>query len=215
MSVSHENGVDVAPMNPLQTDVMRLSKSHGLTPWKVACLGLYYLVARKLPDVPFPGAWLGQTLRRVLAQQIFEKCGPHVRINRGANFGTGARIQLGENSSISVDCWVASDTVIGDDVMMAPQVTILSNSHNFSRTDISMRAQGAPPPRPVRIGNDVWIGTRVIILPGVRVGNHCILGAGAVVTKDVPDWAVVGGNPARIIRYRVPQPNGGGSTGQS
>jgi maltose O-acetyltransferase len=89
-------------------------------------------------------------------------------------------------------------------------VTILSNSHNFNRTDISMRAQGAPPPRAVSIGNDVWIGTRVIILPGVRVGDHCIIGAGAVVTKDVPDWAIVGGNPARVIRYRVTQPGGGG-----
>jgi len=202
-------------MSPLQTDVARLTKAHGLTPWKVVCLGLYYLVARKLPDVPFPGAWLGQTLRRLLAQQIFASCGPHVRINRGANFGTGSRIRLGENSSISIDCWVASDTQIGDDVMMAPQVTILSNSHNFGRTDISMRAQGAPPPRPVRIGNDVWIGTRTIILPGVSVGDHCIIGAGAVVTKDVPDWAIVGGNPARVIRYRVPQSEGGESTRQS
>jgi len=201
-------------MGPLQTDVARLTRSHGLTPWKLVCLGLYYILARQLPDVPMPGAWVGQTLRRLLAQQIFEKCGAHVRINRGANFGTGARIHLGENSSISIDCWVASDTQIGDDVMMAPEVTILSNSHNFGRTDISMRAQGAPPPRPVRIGNDVWIGTRSIILPGVRVGDHCIIGAGSVVTKDVPDWAIVGGNPARIIRYRLPQSETGGSTGQ-
>ena len=208
--MSDGRGHKEGPMGPLQTDVVQLTRAHGLTPWKVICLGLYYAIAGKLPDVPFPGAWLGQTLRRLLAQQIFEHCGSHVRINRGANFGTGARIHLGENSSISRDCWVGSDTRIGDDVMMAPQVTILSKSHNFNRTDISMRAQGAPPPRAVTIGNDVWIGTRVIILPGVRVGDHCIIGAGAVVTKDVPDWAIVGGNPARVIRYRVIQPGGGG-----
>ncbi len=189
-------------LKPLQTDVRQLSRSHGLTAWKVFCLGVYYLIARKLPDVPMPGAWLGQMMRRRLAQQIFEKCGKHVRINRGANFGTGAHVRLGENSSISIDCWVASDTWIGDDVMMAPNVTILSNSHNFARTDISMRAQGSSAPRPVRIGSDVWIGTRSIILPGVNVGDHVIIGAGAVVTKDIPDWAIVGGNPARIIRYR-------------
>ena len=52
------------------------------------------------------------------------------------------------------------------------------------------------------IGNDVWIGQRVIILPGVRIGDGVIIGAGAVVTKDVPDYAVVAGNPARIIKYR-------------
>ena len=54
----------------------------------------------------------------------------------------------------------------------------------------------------VTIGNDVWIGTRVIILPGVTVGNGVIIGAGAVVTKDVPDMAIVGGVPAKIIKYR-------------
>lgn len=109
---------------------------------------------------------------------------------------------------------MASDTWLGGDVMMAPHVTILSNSHNFSRTDIPMGAQGTPAARPVRIGNDVWIGTRAIILPGVQIGDHCIIAARAVVTKDVPDRAIVGGNPARIIRYRISPPDGGGSTSQ-
>ena len=54
----------------------------------------------------------------------------------------------------------------------------------------------------MHIGDDVWIGTNVIILPGVNVGSHCIIGAGAIVTKDVPDYAIVGGNPAKIIRMR-------------
>ena len=52
------------------------------------------------------------------------------------------------------------------------------------------------------IGNDVWIGSRVTILPGVKIGNHVIIGASAVVTKDVPDYAIVGGNPARILKMR-------------
>lgn len=54
----------------------------------------------------------------------------------------------------------------------------------------------------VVIGNDVWIGMRVIIMPGVKIGNGVVIGAGAVVTKDVPDFAIVGGVPAKIIRYR-------------
>lgn len=54
----------------------------------------------------------------------------------------------------------------------------------------------------VVIGNDVWIGMRVIIMPGVTIGNGVVIGAGAVVTKDVPDYAVVGGVPARIIKFR-------------
>lgn len=86
--------------------------------------------------------------------------------------------------------------------MMGPEIIIISGSHNFERTDISMREQGAPPRRAVVIGNDVWIGTRSIILPGVNIGSHSIIGAGSVVTKDVPEWAIVAGNPAKIIRFR-------------
>lgn len=190
------------PLPPVQDSPFSLASKHRIGPWKLLCLGLYYGLARFLPDSPFPGAWIGQMSRTWLARQIFARCGEHVRINYGANFGTGINVRLGNNSSIASNAWIGNDTQIGDDVMMAPSVTILSNSHNFARTDIPMREQGAPPPRPVTIGDDVWIGTRVIILPGVTVGSHAILGAGAVVTKDVPEWAIVGGNPARLIRFR-------------
>ena len=186
----------------VQETPFSLAAKHRLSPVKVLCLGLYYGIARFLPDSPFPGASIGQWFRRTLVKRIFARCGNHVRINYGACFGTGANIWLGENSSIAANAWIGNDTRIGNDVMMAPDVVILSNSHNFDRVDIPMRQQGAPPPRHVTIGDDVWIGTRVIILPGVKVGSHAILGAGAVVTKDVPGWAVIGGNPARVIRYR-------------
>ena len=65
-----------------------------------------------------------------------------------------------------------------------------------------MRQQGPQREEPVVIGNDVWIGSRVTILPGVHIGNGVIIGAGAVVSKDIPDYAIVGGNPARILKYR-------------
>jgi maltose O-acetyltransferase len=189
-------------LTPVQETPFSLAAKHRLSLGKVLCIGLYYGIARYLPDSPFPGAWIGQWFRRLLVKRIFARCGNHVRINYGACFGTGANVWLGENSSIAANAWIGNDTRIGDDVMMAPDVIILSNSHNFDRTDIPMREQGAPPPRPVTIGDDVWIGTRVIILPGVTVGSHAILGAGAVVAKDVPEWAIVVGNPARIIRFR-------------
>lgn len=86
--------------------------------------------------------------------------------------------------------------------MMGEECVILHHNHRFDRLDIPMCQQGFYEAQPVRIGNDVWIGIRVTILPGVTVGNHCIIGAGAVVTKDVPDYAIVGGNPARILRMR-------------
>lgn len=85
--------------------------------------------------------------------------------------------------------------------MMGPDVVILTHTHNIERTDIPMGAQGSRVAKVV-IGNDVWIGMRSIIMPGVNIGNGVVIGAGAVVTKDIPDYAVVGGVPAKIIRFR-------------
>jgi len=85
---------------------------------------------------------------------------------------------------------------------MAPDVIIWTISHALDRTDIPINQQGATEIQPVTIGNDVWIGKRAIIKPGVTVGNHAIIGAGSIVTKDIFACAIVAGNPARIIRMR-------------
>lgn len=92
--------------------------------------------------------------------------------------------------------------LIGNDVMMGPYCTMMTYSHNHDRLDIPMNQQGFEPERVKYIGDDVWIGRNVTILPGANVGSHCIIGAGAVVTKDVPDYAIVGGVPAKVIRFR-------------
>lgn len=86
--------------------------------------------------------------------------------------------------------------------MMGPECVIISRNHEFDRTDIPMRLQGYKDAEPCVIGNDVWIGRRVMSMPGVHIGNGCIIAAGAVVTKDVPDYAVVGGVPAKVIKFR-------------
>lgn len=163
---------------------------------------IYYMIARHLPDTPLPGSRFGMWARKEIAKRIFKKSSIHFKVHANVDFGSGINIEIGENSSLSRGTWIGNDTVIGDDVMMGPEVTILSGSHNFEDISRPITQQGAPSRRPVSIGNDVWIGTRAIILPGVKVGNHAIIGAGSVVTKDVADWAIVGGNPAKIIRYR-------------
>lgn len=167
---------------------------------------IYYSVAYHLPNPPMPGCGFGAWLRKWCGKQLFLHCGNHIRIAGGVNFGSGIGIVIGDNSAFNADCWIANDTILGKDVMMGPRVSIISGSHNFDRVDVPMRAQGAPPRRPVVIGDDVWIGTQSIVLPGIHVGDHAIIGAGSVVANDVPEWAIAVGNPARVIRSRLDEP---------
>ena len=109
---------------------------------------------------------------------------------------------MGDNSGIGINASISGKCIIGDDVMMGPDCIIYTWNHKFDDTTTTMRGQGFQEEKPVYIGNDVWIGGRVIILPGVHIGNHCIIGAGSVVTKNIPDWAVAAGNPATVKKYR-------------
>lgn len=163
---------------------------------------LYYCFARHLPDTPLPLSGVGMAVRKFFAKRIFKKAGKNFKVHAGVDFGSGVNVEIGENSSLNKKAWIGNDTIIGNEVMMGPEVTILSASHNFEDLTIPMTHQGAPARRPVIIGNDVWIGTRSVILPGVTIGSHAIVAAGSIVTKNVPDWAIVGGNPAKVIKYR-------------
>lgn len=102
-----------------------------------------------------------------------------------------------------------SSITIGNDVMFGPEVTIRGGNHRFDIPGIPMAAvddsmKEADNDRDVVIGNDVWVGTRAIILHGVTVGDGAVIGAGSVVTRDVPPYSIVAGNPARLIRERFP-----------
>jgi maltose O-acetyltransferase len=135
-------------------------------------------------------------------RKLFRACGENVNVEQGANFYTGWEIEIGDNSSLGIECMIPYDLKVGNDVMMGPYVVIVGDSHQFSRTDVPMRLQGNRKFPPVRIEDDVWIGARAIVLPGVRIGKGSIIGAGAVVTKDMPPYSICAGNPARVIKYR-------------
>jgi maltose O-acetyltransferase len=177
-------------------------KRSNISLYKSFLLYLYYSVAIWLPDPPRPIGGLCLSFRTWLASKIFLSAGKHIKVGRNTRFGSGRQVVIGDYSGLNCGGWFGNDTIIGNDVMFGPEVVILSGSHNFERTDIPMREQGATPRKPVVIGNDVWIGTRVIILPGITIGSHAIVAAGAVVTKDVPEYAIVAGNPAVIKKFR-------------
>lgn len=86
--------------------------------------------------------------------------------------------------------------------MMGMDCVFIDRNHRFDDMSIPMGGQGFSECRPIVIGNDVWIGDRVIILPGVHVGNGVVIGAGSVVTHSIPDYEVWGGNPAHFLKTR-------------
>ena len=165
-------------------------------------LALYYLFFRRLPYQPIPGYKLGNALRSWCAHKLFKRCGKSIVIKSMAYFGTGKNIEIGDYSQLGINCKVEEDLVLGDYVLMGPDVIIYSSSHEYKDPDVPVILQGGVERRPVVIGNDVWIGTRVIIMPGVHIGNHVIIGANSVVTHDIPDYSVAAGSPARVVRNR-------------
>ena len=170
------------------------------------CLLAYYGFARFLPTQPVPGWRLGYWLRRKLVKRIFRFCGDNVLIKHGAYFGDRSEVRLGHNAQIGHNARLDHDVTIGNVVVMGPDVVLMSASHAFDDLSRPINQQGALPRRPIVIGNDVWLGTRVIVLPGVRIGDGAVIGAGSVVTRDVPARAIVAGAPARFIRERGARP---------
>lgn len=136
-------------------------------------------------------------------KNIFLHCGKNVNIEKGAFFGSGFRLKIGDNSGIGLNCVVPGNIEIGNDVMMGPECYILSSNHAFDRTDIPMTRQGFSIQKKTIIEDDVWIGRQVIFTPGRTVKKGTIIGAGTVLTKDFPEYSIVGGNPSRLIKSRL------------
>lgn len=166
---------------------------------------LYYGIARKLPKstVPFLGK-IGRALRRRCCRKLFAACGSDLIVEQGAYFGSGKDMRVGSYVGIGKNFTLHNCMLTIDDyLMMGEDVMILGGGHYYDKCDVPMGQQSSKPKTSLHIAGDVWIGARALILPGChRIGHGAIVGAGAVVTKDVPDYAVVGGNPAKIIKYR-------------
>lgn len=168
---------------------------------QVVCYSLYYGIAIHLPKTNARFSLGSKTIRAALVRGFVRSAGKNIDIQKGARFGKS--LKIGDNSGIGINCVLQGDVSIGNNVMMGPEVWVYTRNHKHSRTDIPMRDQGFEEEKPVVIMNDVWIGSRVTILPGVKIGNGVIVGTGAVVTKDVPDYSVVAGNPAKVVKNRI------------
>jgi maltose O-acetyltransferase len=108
-----------------------------------------------------------------------------------------------------VNCRLHGPVRIGRYVLMGPEVMIFTSGHGHDRTGVPMIFQGMTGPQSVCIEDDVWIGARAVLLPGVTIGRGSIVGAGAVVARTVEPYCVVAGNPARVVRRRVAGPQTG------
>lgn len=139
-------------------------------------------------------------MAQILRKLMLADCGAEVNIEKDAIFSQ--KVTLGDFSGIGINAKIYGECHIGAFVMMGTDVTVITRNHRFDRTDVPMMKQGFEDEKPVYIGDDVWIGDRVIILPGVHIGNGCIIAAGSVVTKDVAPYTVVGGVPAHFIKER-------------
>ena len=108
-------------------------------------------------------------------------------------------VVIGDHTRIGLHNTIIGPVTIGCHVNLAQGITVTGLNHNFESTDKRIDEQGVSTQQ-VTIGDDIWIGANAAIMPGVTIGNHCVVAAGAVVTKDVPPHSLVAGVPAKIIK---------------
>lgn len=169
----------------------------------LVALFLYYSFAYYLPNsyIPILGR-ISNAIRIWCVKHIFKKCGEITTVNRKAYFGKGTEIEIGDFSGIGENCIIPPNTIIGKYVMMAEDVYIVDRNHTTSCTDTPMCFQGYEPKKTTIIEDDVWIGARVMIMPGRRIGKGAVCASASIITKDIEPYSIVGGNPAKLIKKR-------------
>lgn len=162
----------------------------------------YNLFARHLPRSYVPYSLGATAIRAFICKRLFKEFGESINIESNVIFYNMSQSKIGNYSGIGVNSYIGLVN-IGQNVMIGPELFAQSRNHNFNNTNIPMREQGKQNDQEIIIEDDVWIGAKVIILPGVRIGHGSIIGAGSVVTKNVSPYCIMGGNPAMVIKKRV------------
>lgn len=166
----------------------------------------------------------------LFACQLFGECGTETRISPPFRFSNLHRVRIGAGVTISASCWImvtgdvidsdpvrldigpgtnigmgatisaAKKIVIGDHVLFARNVYISDHGHAYEDVSRSIMSQGIAQVAPVYIGRHTWLGQNVSVLPGVTIGEHCVIGANSVVKHSIPDFSVAVGSPARVVK---------------
>lgn len=138
--------------------------------------------------------------KKNLLSEMLGKVGDYCEIEAPLFCDYGSNIYCGENLFINTGCVIldCNTVTFGDNVQIGPSVQIYTATHP---TDPKVRLSGKESALPIKIGDNVWLGGGVILCPGVNIGNNSTIGAGSVVTKDIPDNVIAAGNPCKIINY--------------
>lgn len=142
-------------------------------------------------------------LRYFLYKRKLKSCGTFVNFASGIKFLSAKNIEIGNNVKIGNSCLFMGHggITVGNNVSFGPQVVIWTSNHNYYSPE-ELPYDNTMFLKPVTVKDNVWVGTRACIIPGVTIEEGAVVAMGAVVTKDVPKGAVVAGNPAKIIKYR-------------
>ena len=137
--------------------------------------------------------------REEMLRGLLGKTGDNFLIEQPFLCDYGYNIEIGENFYSNVNCVILDEAAVrfGNNVFVGPNCAFYTAIHPL---DAEMRRLGLESARPISVGDDVWIGGNVVVLPGVNIGSGCVIGAGSVVTKDIPAGFLAFGNPCRIIR---------------
>ena len=166
---------------------------------KIICYLLYRVIGKHIPSDMGPIGRFSNKFRRLLCRPLFRESARIFGVDEGVNFGNGACIVMRAHANIGKDCSITGKGIvtIGRHVIMGHECMIITQNHKYLE-----EGYDGYDVKDVLIDDYSWIGHRVTILPGVRLGKHSIIGAGSIVTKDVPDYAIAAGVPAKVIRFR-------------